>query len=99
MRFHRQEDHADAVLAGGRQGETELGALAREELVRNLNQHSGAVAGLRIAAASTAMRQVDEDLNALDDDVVRFLTFDVGHEADTAGIVLKARVVKSLRRG
>ena len=43
----------------------ELGALAREELVRNLNQDAGAVAGFRIAAASAAVRQVDQDLDAL----------------------------------
>ena len=82
---------------GRRQREAELGALAREELVRNLNQDAGAVAGFRIAAAGAAMRQVDQDLNALDDDVVRFLTLDVGNEADAAGIVLVARIVETLR--
>ena len=97
VRFDRQEGHADAVLAGRRQGEAELGALAREELVRDLDQHAGAVAGFRIAAAGAAMRQVDQDLNALDDDVVRFVAFDVGNEADAAGIVLMAGIVKSLR--
>ena len=98
LRLHRQEGHAHAVLARGRQGEAELGALAREELVRDLDQHAGAVAGFRIAAAGAAMRQVDQDLNALDDDVVRFLALDVGDEADSAGIVFVARVVKTLRR-
>ena len=82
---------------GGRQREAELGALAREELVRDLDQHAGAVAGFRIAAAGAAVRQVDQNLNALDDDVVRFLTLDVGNEADSAGIVLMARIVKTLR--
>ena len=99
VRLHRQERHADAVLAGGRQGEAELGALAREELVRDLDQHAGAVAGFRIAAAGAAVGQVDEDLNALDDDVVRFLAFDVGNEADTAGVVFLARIVQPLRGG
>ena len=97
-RFDGEEGHADAVLAGGRQGEAELGALAREELVRNLDQHAGAIAGFRIAAAGAAVRQVDENLDALDDDVVRFLALDVGDEADTAGIVFVARVVETLRR-
>ena len=97
VRFHRQEHHADAVLAGRRQREAQLGALAREELVRNLDQDAGAVAGFRIAAAGSAMRQVDQNLDALDDDFVRFLTLDVGNEADSAGIVLMARIVKSLR--
>ena len=92
-----QEHHADAVLAGRRQGEAQRGALAREELVRNLDQDAGAVAGFRIAAAGAAVRQVDQDLYALDDDVVRFLTLDVGDEADAAGIVLMAGIVKTLR--
>ena len=71
VRLHRQEGHAYAILAGRRQGESQPGALAREELVRDLDQHAGAVAGFRIAAAGAAVRQVDEHLNALDDDVVR----------------------------
>ena len=82
-----------------RQREAQLGALAREELVRNLNQDARAVARLRIAAAGAAMRQVDQDLNALQDDVVRLLALDVGDKADAAGVVLVARVVQSLRLG
>ena len=42
-----------------------LRALAREELVRDLDQDAGAVAGLRVAAAGAAVRQVDQDLDAL----------------------------------
>ena len=99
VRLHRQEDHADAVLARRRQGETQLGALAREELVRDLDQDAGAVAGSRIAAAGAAVRQVDQNLDALEDDVVRLLALDIGNEADAAGIVLVARVVQALRRG
>ena len=84
---------------GGGQGEAELRALAREKLVRDLDQEAGAVAGFRIAAAGAAMRQVDQDLNALDDDVVRFLALDVGDKANAAGIVLVARVVEALGWG
>jgi hypothetical protein len=52
-----------------------------------------------IAAAGAAMRQVDQNLDALDDDVVRPLALEVGNEADSAGIVLLARVVEALRWG
>ena len=97
VRLDGQEHHADAVLAGGRQGEAELGALAGEELVRNLDEDAGAVAGFRVAAAGAAVGQVDENLDALDDDVVGFLALDAGDEANSAGIVLMARVVQSLR--
>ena len=63
--LHGEEDHAHAVLAGVGEREAELGAFAREELVRNLNGDAGAVAGLRVAAAGAAVSQVDEDLDAL----------------------------------
>jgi hypothetical protein len=45
------------------------------------------------------MGQVDENLNALDDDVVRLLTLNVGDETDAAGVVLEARVVQALSLG
>ena len=53
-------NHAHAVFARRRQREAELGALAREELVRDLDQHAGAVAGFRVAAAGAAVRQIDQ---------------------------------------
>ncbi len=84
---------------GGGRVKPSLDAFPREKLVRNLDQHAGAIAGLRIAAAGAAVSQVDQNLNALDDNVVRLLALDVGDKADAAGIVLVARVVKTLRRG
>ena len=66
--------------------------------MRNLNQHAGAVAGFWIAAASAAMGQIDQNLNALLNDGVRLLATDAGHEANAAGIVLGCRVIKTLRR-
>ena len=68
-------------------------ALAREELVRNLNGQPRAVARLRIAAAGAAMGQVDEDLNPLQHDVVRFLPLDVDDKAHAASVALIWRVV------
>jgi hypothetical protein len=97
VRFHRKEDHADTVLPGRRKCEAQFGALAGEELVRDLDQYAGAVTGFRIAAARSPVRQIDQHLYALDDNIVRFLTFNVGDEADTAGVVLMAGIVQSLR--
>ena len=45
------------------------------------------------------MRQVDEDLNPLFDDVVGFLALDIGHKTHAAGVVLVARVVEPLALG
>ncbi len=92
-RLDGQKDHADAILARGRQRETELGALPREKSVRDLNENAGAVARLGIATAGAAMRQIDEDLQALKDNVVRLFARNVDHESDPAGIVLVRGIV------
>ncbi len=92
-----QEGHADAVFAFGGEGEAEGGAFAGEELVRDLDEDACAIAGFGIAAAGAAVGEVDEDLDALLDDVVGFMAFDAGDEADTAGVVFKGGVVESLR--
>src|SRR5262249_56825322 len=45
LRLVRQEQRADRVLARPREGETELGGLLGEELMRDLGQDAGAIAG------------------------------------------------------
>jgi hypothetical protein len=42
------------------------------------------------------MREVDENLQTLSDDVVRFLALDVDHEADATGVVFVAGIVETL---
>src|SRR5579864_6877225 len=98
MLFDRQERHADSVFAGLRQTEAERFALTGKELVRNLNQDSGAVPGFRIAAACAAMSQVNKDLNSLLDNFVTFFSANTGDKPNAAGIVLVRRVVETLRR-
>ena len=93
---HRQEDHAHAVFAGLGQLNAQFAALARKESVRNLDQDAGAVAGLRVAARSAAMGQVDQNLDALADDLVAFFAADAGDQAHAAGIVLIAWMVETL---
>jgi len=66
--------------------------------VRNLNQHACAIAGFRVAAAGAAVRQVDQNLNSLLNDLMTLIAANAGYEPDTAGIVLVRRVVKTLRR-
>ena len=99
MFFDRQKRHADAV--GARLGEfkTEGGTLTREKLMRNLEENSGAVSGLGIASASAAMRQVEQHLNSLADDVVTFAAADVGHKAYPAGFMLLRGMIQALGGG
>src|SRR5262249_49195721 len=93
MLFHGQKRHAHTVLARLRKREAQGGTLAREELMRNLNQDAGAIAGFRITAARTPVRQADEDLDPLPDNVVRLVAFDTRDEAYTTGIVLKTGII------
>ena len=60
--------------------------------MRNLNQHPGAIPRFRIASASAAVGQVDEDLNALEDNVMALLASNVGHEPHATSVMLIARV-------
>jgi len=64
----------------------------------NLDQNPSAIAGLRIAAASPAMRQIDQNLDAFQNDVVRLPPLNAGDKSDAAGVVLMLRAVKSLSR-
>ena len=70
-----------------------------EELVGDLNQDARAVAGFRIASAGATMREIDEDLDAFCDNLVRWLPFNVDDKANAAGIFLVPRIVQSLRTG
>ena len=90
----RQEHQAGAVLAGRRQRRRR--DLAQER-VRHLDQDAGAVAGVDLAAAGAAMREVLQHLQRLADDGVRLAALDVDDEADAAGVVLVPGVVEALR--
>ena len=92
----RQEDQADAILAGRGQRDAELAALLAEKRVRHLHENAGAVAGVLLAAAGAAVLQVNEDLQRIADDVVRLAVLEIDDEADAAGIVLVARIVQAL---
>jgi hypothetical protein len=99
MFFNRQKGHANGILAGCRQAESQGLAFAREKLMWDLNQQSGAITGFRIASAGAAVCEVDQNLDALLDDLMALLTSDAGDKADATSIVLMRRIVKTLRWG
>jgi len=72
--------------------------LAREKLVWDLNQQACSITRLRIGSRGTTMREIDEDFDAFQDNVVTFFATNVDDETHAAGIVLVRRIVKSLRR-
>ena len=70
-----------------------------EKGVGNLDEDAGAVAGFGVAAGGAAMGEVDEDLEALADDLVALFAADVRDQSHAAGIVLIARMIEALRCG
>jgi hypothetical protein len=68
----RQENHADAVFAGRRQGDALLGHFLAIELVRNLDQDAGTVTLQRIGTNGTAVIQIFQDQQTLLDDAMGF---------------------------
>ena len=94
-----QEQRADRVFARSRQGEAELRRLSGEELMRDLHQDSGAVAGARIGAHRAAVLEIDQDREGVFDDLMGLASLDVGDEADAAGVLVERGVVKAARRG
>ena len=92
----RHEELADRIMAGRGQRQAEPVAFGREEGMRNLDENAAAVAELGVGAGRPAMVEVDENLQALLQDVVRLAVAKVGDETDAAGIVLPCGVVKAL---
>ena len=95
----RHENHADAVLAGFRKFDSDVAANRAQMGVRHLNENARTVAGQRIGADRTPVRQILQNLQSLFDDPVALAVPYVDDETDPAGIVLVARVVKPLLLG
>ncbi len=93
----RHEQIADGVMAGLGQRDADGRAGDLEEVMRDLHQDAGAVAGERVGARGAAMGQIDEDLEAVLDDAVARAALQIGDEADATGIVLVLRIIESLR--
>ena len=89
-----QEHQPGRVTARLRQGEV---ADRTEERVRDLGDDACPVASLRIGALGTAMIQVTQHAQRLGHDVVVPAAGQIRDKTDTARIMLKAAVVKSLR--
>ena len=94
----RQEAHRDGVAPGRRQLQPHLVRPVAQQAVGHLDQAAGAVAHQRVGADRAAMVEVDQDLQAAADDLVRLSALDVGHEADAARIVFVAWIIQSLAR-
>ena len=65
--------------------------------MRDLDQDACAVTRLRVAAASAAMHQILQNLDALQHDVVRLAALDAGHKTYAAAVVLVFGAIEALR--
>src|SRR5438128_5516762 len=95
-RVARQEHHADAVLARGRQLHALLRHFLAIEAVGDLDQEARAVGEFRVPAYRAAMGEVAQHRQSLLDDGVRLPALDVRDEADAARVVLVFRTVQAL---
>jgi len=64
----------------------------------NLDQNARSIAGLRVTAASSTMSEIDQNLHALENDIMRLSALNIGDEPDAASIVLVLRPVQALGR-
>src|SRR4051812_28036615 len=97
MFVHRQEAHGNPVAAGTTQFHTELRALHGKEVMRHLDQNARSVSRIRVRTRGAAMRQVDQNLETLADDLLALLTPDAGNQAHATGIMLILWPVQALR--
>ena len=81
------------IVARWRQLEDETGAFLTHQLVGNLQQNTGAVSSQRVRPDGAPMGKVDQDVESLVNDVVRFAVLDIDNEADAAGVVFLSRIV------
>jgi len=94
-----KEDHAHAVLGDARQSDSRLARDGLKELVGHLQQDPGAVAGIGFTTTGSAVIKIEQDPQRLLDNGVGLATLDVDHETDSAGVMLKLRIVKTLFAG
>ena len=92
-----QEAHADAVLPGAGKLHPRLARQDRERRVRDLDQHAGAVPGVRVAAQGATVVEVGQHLQGIVEQPARSAAVHVDDETDPAGVVLIRRVVQTLR--
>jgi hypothetical protein len=97
--LRRQKDHPHPVLAGMRKRDSGITGRALEELMGNLQEDPRAIARARVTPLSTAMGKIFENLQALVDDAMRFLAFDIDDKAHPARILLLPGIVEPLLWG
>ena len=91
----RQEHHADAVGTRFRQANADAAARTPEERMGNLNEHSRAVARVRVGGDGASMGEVLEQLQGALDDLRRALALYMSDESNATTVVLVRWIVQT----
>jgi len=92
----RQVNHAHPVLSRRGQAEPLQFGDFLQEFMRGLDQHSRAIPRIGLCAARAAVGYVFEYGQPGADNFMRCAALDIGDKPDSAGIMLKTRVVQPL---
>ena len=79
-----QKDHPHPILAGIRKHDTGIPSCPLEKLMGNLQEDARTITRAWVTSLSAAMGEVFENLQALLDDAMRFLSLDIDDEAHPA---------------
>ena len=96
MFFDGEKRHAYRVLTFSGNWKAQASSLASKKAKGDLNENAGAISGFWIAAARTTVREVDEHLDALAQNLVRLLAPNIDDKTHAAGIVFTRGVVQPL---
>jgi hypothetical protein len=89
----RQEYHSYPVLAASGQLYFEILALPGKETVGDLDQDSGAIASVHLAATSAAVFKIQQNLERFWDYCIRPAPLGVDNKTHSTGVMLECRIV------
>ena len=96
-RIDWQEDQSHAVLPQPRKCDVQLAFChLGQEVMRDGRQNPGSVTCVGLASAGPSMRHVFQHPQRIINDLPRFLTLDVCHKTNAAGVVFVGGVIQSL---
>lgn len=99
MGLRGQKDHPNPVLTSIGKLNTGITSRPLEELMGNLQENARTVARAGITSLRTTMSEVFKNLQALLDDMMRFLALDIDDKAHPTGVLFLFGIVQPLLWG
>src|SRR5262249_27394496 len=82
-----------------RQRQAELGRFPLEKAVRHLHENAGAVSRVGFASTGATVLEIEQDLQSVLNNLMRFAVFQVGDKTHATGVVFILWIIESLRTG